>query len=908
MAFLAVFLPLTALQYVANVEHSTRCRLLAQGVQHAQAHAATIALEDLFQDTIHDLLIARDNIQGRSNVSARKVLQSIVVESPECVAVGLIDANAHRIYRYPELDSEQSMADLSTEDLLANEAISSVSKLGDKSVFTVSTPVRLSNGRSGAIYAVISADAVINKLRETAGEASNILVLDRNKRTVCKVGNNISKVHVASLSFLDQAIPGRVVNFGENGESGCAVVSSVSGWQVVLFSPRIADSSFFSNINWSIWSIAVLLAAAVVVFRIGNHIASPIRKLSRAAEAVALGDLRRRIHISTNDELQSLAECFNQMTDGLEKQQRELQLTARVQQSLLDVGRTLTASLDLDKVATAIVDALKHQFGAWYAVIFRMDAATGKMERIMSTEDNDEDMTAKLLPIAEHTLKSPDVISSPMPVAYPGSDGEDSMVVMLPLVVGSRPVGVLAAAFPPEESSETELKDQAGFLRTFASSAAIAVHNAYIHGRTEELMCMLSSLRHVDEAISASLDLKQVFHSLVRITADVMSAKACAILLIGRDGRLSVAEAYNLSRELRERYFVEPGERWSGVVFNEKRSIYRTDIASEPDLQFGEIFERDGLHGFICAPLFVGDEAIGTINVLMDKPYTPKQTEIELLEAIASHAAVVIANAKLFHKEYLIAETLQSTLIGIVPDRLGRLVFGHKYLPALDEARVGGDLFDVMPLPNGKVALVVADVSGKGIQAAVHTAMIRYMTRAFIFQWPDSPATVLDLLNRSLFNYFGSKTIVTVFCAIIDPETGWMTYANAGHPPAIALTRSGKQQTLFYRTGIPIGYSEKSEYDERELILTPGDMLLLYTDGIIEARKEKNILTIEGLQDIVFKYSHLSPSDLVEMICEETGNFAGNNLQDDIAVIAATLEPHAIRIDDSRDGREESGW
>jgi serine phosphatase RsbU (regulator of sigma subunit) len=267
---------------------------------------------------------------------------------------------------------------------------------------------------------------------------------------------------------------------------------------------------------------------------------------------------------------------------------------------------------------------------------------------------------------------------------------------------------------------------------------------------------------------------------------------------------------------------------------------------------------------------------------------------------------VVIANAKLFGREYQIAETLQSTLIGVVPERLGRLVFGHKYLPALDEARVGGDLFDVVTLPNGKVALVVADVSGKGIQAAVHTAMIRYMARAFLFQWPDSPAATLDLLNRAIFSYFGSKAIVTVFCAIIDPNTGWMAYANAGHPPAIALTRGGKQQVLFYRTGIPIGYSEDSEYDERELMLTPGDLLILYTDGIIEARHDRCVLTIEGLQDIVFKYAHLGPREMVEMVCEEAIQFANHDLRDDIAIIAAALEPVGDRWNVSSEQRDTS--
>jgi serine phosphatase RsbU (regulator of sigma subunit) len=400
----------------------------------------------------------------------------------------------------------------------------------------------------------------------------------------------------------------------------------------------------------------------------------------------------------------------------------------------------------------------------------------------------------------------------------------------------------------------------------------------------------LDSLRRVDEAITTSLDLKQVLRTLVIITAEVMGAKACAIFLADRHGRLTIAESYNLSREIAEKLVIEPGEKWTGVIVKERRPIARHDIGKE-SLKLGDLAAREGLRALIAAPLIIGHETLGAIDVWMDKTHHAKKTEINLLSYIASHAAAVIANAKLFGKEYQIAETLQNTLIGAVPESLGRLVFGHKYMPALDEAKVGGDLFDVVTLPNGKVALIVADVSGKGIQAAVHTGMIRYMLRAFIFEWPDSPAVALDHLNAALSAYVGPKTVVTVFCAIVDPDTGNVAYANAGHPPAIVLTRAGKQQTLLYRTGLPVGYSDNSKYEQREITLLPDDMLILYTDGIIEARRDRRILTIEGLQSIVFENAHLNAHEMVDAICEETSRFAHRDLRDDIAIMAASFGP-----------------
>jgi len=890
--FLAVFVPLAILQYYARSDYARGLREQADHRRYAAARAALATLDDAFEDLIEELQLAGSALGHPVRVeSAYAVLDSLVTQDPDLLGVGLLDTYTGSRVRRPPLRHQEREADLPAGDF-RRPSISPVSLFHGQRVFTVSVPVEMVNGRMGVLYAVVTTDALARALERALDQSCALVVTDQNALAACQLGLQIKDRRVRYLGQSDRAGGPRPEETALVGRTRAASLTSpASGWRVTVVSKQAAAMGLAGNVRWLIWSGSITVAALAILLVISSRIRSPIRKLSRAAAAVAVGDLRRRVNIRTGDELQSLADSFNQMAASLERHDRELRTKTALLESLLDVARTMTASLDLDRVAAAISEALEQKFGARRVVIFRTEGEDARLVPILPRQPEAEGIPTAMLDLAEHALNAPKSVSVPAPVIYPSSVGEGCTVVALPLVVGSRRAGVLTAAFPGGENSSVDIEGAMDFLDTFASSAAVAVENAYIHSRTEELNHALDCLRRVVEAVSSSLDLNQVLRSLVRTTAEVMGAKACAILLAGRGGRLSVAEAHNMGANFRERLVVAPGERWSGIAFSEKRPIARVDLATETDLRLRDLVEREGLHGYICAPLVAGEEAIGTLNVWMAGPYHAKPAEIHLLMSIAGHAGAVIANAKLFGKEYQISEILQTTLISPVPDRLGRFAFGHKYLPALDEARVGGDMLDVLTLPNGKIGLVVADVSGKGIQAAVHTAMIRHMGRAFAFEWPDSPGVVLDLLNRALAAHLGTRAFVTVFYAVIDPETGNMVYANAGHPPAIALTRGGKQQLMLYRTGMPIGYSPDSRYAEKSVMLSPGDTLFLYTDGIVEAKRGDQAVSIEGLQDLLFRHAHLSPRQMVERICEETSGLADTELRDDIAVIAASVGP-----------------
>lgn len=893
--YIAVFLPLMVFQYVSYCDQSRSNRAFARVIRVYTTRACNATLDDVFHDASRHLSVANYTLQHSSGgMSAEDVLKSITSNIPGIVAAGLIDDKGRMIHREPPFLSNKKEAALSNLSLRFSPAVSSVSSINDTPVFTVRIPSKLANGRPCYIYAVLSKTLIDQRIGRIVAKHSSAAILDRDGKAVALFGERLTDGIINDFKTALAGSPGRVEDVSESKKYlGCSTVNGLSGWRIAVFDSKPNPWTLGTAGNQLLWSLVLTLAAFVFFRSMGNRITVPVRKLSRAAAAIAVGDFRRRVGVSTGDELEALAKCFNNMANSLEQHEKDLRLQTSVHQSLFEITKAVTSSLDLNRVADSISTALEDIFGAQVAAVFRINASNGKLEPVIHRHSDPSSIPFSMSRVAERALSSSKTLLISAAVAYPDTRFPDGWVVALPLIADDCPIGVLAAIFSSEECVP-KVGHGMELLETFASCAAIAVENAYVHGKTEEFTHALTSLRRVVKSLSSSLDLAQVLRSLVQITTEVMTAKACAIMLFDDDGNLSIAESYNLSESFCSKIKFKPGEGWTGKSVEENKPMVRYDLAAEPDHQFRELYEENDIHGFICAPLASGDEVIGTISVCMADAYEARPMEVYLLTSIASHAAAVILNAKHFGREYRIAQTLQSSLIGNIPDRLGRVVFGHKYLPALDEAQVGGDLYDVINLPNGRVGIIVADVAGKGIQAAMHTAMIRYMTMAFAYQSPDSPSRALELLNSALCSQNARSVIVTVFYAVLDPDTGWLVYANAGHPPAVNISRGGKQQTFLYRTGLPVGFVDDATYYDKEVQLLSGDTLMIYTDGVTEARQGTQIISRDMLTDILFENANLDPQEIVDNVCDEIRKFTCNKLKDDIAVIAVTLDPQLV--------------
>ncbi|MEA2137426.1 MAG: hypothetical protein QOG56_576, partial [Solirubrobacteraceae bacterium] len=245
-------------------------------------------------------------------------------------------------------------------------------------------------------------------------------------------------------------------------------------------------------------------------------------------------------------------------------------------------------------------------------------------------------------------------------------------------------------------------------------------------------------------------------------------------------------------------------------------------------------------------------------------------------------AAAAIANALEFQHERRIAGALTRGFIPDAPPELDGFALGLVYEPVGHEVS-GGDIFGVWRLPGGALAVLVGDVSGKGLEVAAVSSMVRFFIEARTWD-STSPATVLEQTNSILRRRLpGGVALVTAFLAIVDGEL--LRYANAGHIPPIVVGHDGPPREL-PTTGLPLGVHDGASFAQRELSFRPGELLFACTDGLHEARRDGELFGQERVAALVAEHAApLDPQELVELVYARAVAWTPQ-LGDDVALIA----------------------
>ena len=701
--------------------------------------------------------------------------------------------------------------------------------------------------------------------------------------------------------------------------------TSATGYQQLLWPQLLAlDKNRTKTLNsrliaahqrriWLFWSIISTILGLIVILLMGNRLAQPIRRLALAANALAVGDYRKRVFMRTGDELEALGNSFNSLGESLLSHESTMKEQAEMLTAMVEAARVASSTLDIRECGKAIAKVACTHLGASDSAVYRKDAEDGSIKTIGRYGTRQGSAWKRL---AIRTASSGDYLAiSERHVKSDSSDDKnDAVLVGIPLVAGSHSIGAMIARFDSGiYKDDLRLGSiRADVLIAFGIHAAAAIANAEVHSHTEQYSEVLadwvehlSSVMQVTNAISPSLNLDETLKGLACATQSVLNADECVIFLPDRAGCLTIrcccSSEWNTISQIR----IEPGESESGIAFAQKRYVTHFDASHSLHPITRKTNEIAGMHSSLSVPLLVEDRAIGVITAYSKDPrkFTPK--EIRLLTSIGLHAAVIVRNASLYTRESSIAETLQKGLVPEAPEEYRGLKFASRYTPALDEARVGGDFFDVTPLPNGCVGVVMADVSGKGLDAAIHLATCKYMLKALIYAHPDDPAKVLCELNDAINSYFDANFFVTLFCCVIDPNQGTLNYANAGHPPAILLAEEGKIHTCLPSTGIPIGSGYNCHYNSQCVEIKPSDMLLLYTDGVTDTMKNGNMLEVEGLHSMIFEAGQCSATALVDYIYTELSQDQAAFQRDDIALLAVSFEEISAEREITTGGSDE---
>jgi PAS domain S-box-containing protein len=249
---------------------------------------------------------------------------------------------------------------------------------------------------------------------------------------------------------------------------------------------------------------------------------------------------------------------------------------------------------------------------------------------------------------------------------------------------------------------------------------------------------------------------------------------------------------------------------------------------------------------------------------------------------------------ELLEREQHITAVLQQAVVPPeVPTEIGDYRIAVRYQPALREAEIGGDFYDVFDLGNGKIGILLGDVVGKGLPAAIQVSAARYTIRAYAYLDPR-PGKALELANKSLFT--GRKEEggeLTAFFAVLDTSINIVTYANAGQEPPVLVDAGGNIEELG-PTGMLLNMMGVFAYSERSCRLNAGDRIVMITDGITEARSEDRVFfNKRGVIDHIKRNLNKSPQELADGLLAAALDHAGGGLQDDAAIVVLDLSEKA---------------
>ena len=390
----------------------------------------------------------------------------------------------------------------------------------------------------------------------------------------------------------------------------------------------------------------------------------------------------------------------------------------------------------------------------------------------------------------------------------------------------------------------------------------------------------LRDIRAISDAALSYLDAEDFLTELLSRVKESIDADTAAVLLLDRSARQLVATAASgLEEEVRQGVRIPVGQGFAGRIAAEARPVILDHVDHSNVLN--PILLEKGIRSLIGVPLLVDGSVIGVLHVGSVGHRVFTGDDAALLQLAAERAALAVQSLRSRDDHTAAAALQQSLLPSRLPEVPGTEI-ATRYVPG--DGRVGGDWYDVFTLPTGELCVVMGDVAGSGLPAAVIMGRMRSALRAYALETRD-PAEVLSRLDRKM-QHFEPDAMATIAYAVLAPATGQLAIASAGHfPPVIAVP--GRPSALGeIIIGVPIGVADDPVWQTTTLDLTPGTLLCLFTDGLVERRHTP-------IDDRLALLSRTVVADPPERVCASVmGALVGREAaSDDIALLALRWHP-----------------
>jgi serine phosphatase RsbU (regulator of sigma subunit) len=583
---------------------------------------------------------------------------------------------------------------------------------------------------------------------------------------------------------------------------------------------------------------------------------------------------------------------------------------ARTRALLTIVGQAI-AQLSLAHTLETAIGHVSELLGAERLAVYLADASERRLEPAAERELTGPHarVAERLLELLQGPARGRGLLTVPYAATDPRLTGvldvleeigiEAAMAV--PLRVREDLIGLLAV-YPTggRELSENE----ESLLLALAAQLAVAVQNARLHEETKladeerrqaleaerEASRRLQALYEISRSFSESLSLARTLDAVTRTIVDQLEVDAAALRMPDARGTALVPVALDVRDERMSEAMkailslpqplnpVRPSVFRSGrAVVLDPQTAASLGSAHEPLIPF---LEKGSSAAVI--PLATQAEILGTLTLVSLDPDRPVAGEtLETAASIAGQAALALDNARLYQQQKEFADSMQQALMPRKQPQAPGLDVGAVYASSA-RVDVGGDVYDFLELGDGRLAVVLGDVTGHGVDAAADMAMAKFVFRSLAREHSE-PGDFLAAANEIVLEETGEGKFITMLYLTADGRKGELACASAGHPAPRVVRAGGAPEPLAVR-GLALGIAEDQTYQPERVRLEPGDAAVLYTDGLLEARRDGELYGEARLDAALVANASLPAGQLAEALVEDCRAFAGE-LADDCAVV-----------------------
>jgi len=469
--------------------------------------------------------------------------------------------------------------------------------------------------------------------------------------------------------------------------------------------------------------------------------------------------------------------------------------------------------------------------------------------------------------------------------------------VVVPLRSAGALIGLLVAYLPAERRLR---ENESALLAALAGQLAVAVQNAGLHEETARLARdreealkserlaarRLEAFYEISRSFSESLSLDETVAAVTRTAVELLDVDAAILRLPDARGSTLVPRAIHIP-DSRLRAALEP-------IVNRPQELERLDPGPPAVLTPAEAKRLGGGHELLISflergssaavlPILASGEVMAALTLVSLDPERPIDAEtLEAARSLTAQAALAIDNARLYQQQVHFADAMQRSLLPDEPPTIPGIEIGSVYESSA-RLDVGGDVFDYTVLPDGRLAVVVGDVTGKGIDAAADMAMTKFVFRSLAREHPE-PSELMRIANGVVLDEVEEGKFVTMLYLTLDPTTGDVACSGAGHPEPRVVRPDGSVVELEAR-GLALGIAPDQEYPEARMVLEPGAAVVLFTDGVVESRVDGELYGQARLDRLLSELRDLPAEELARAVVEDSRAFAGGGLADDSAVV-----------------------